>query len=120
MNILQGWKTLLTLKFNKVNFKKRVRGGGGCRAGISIPRPRTKNSNFPDTCTRIQLNRLFPVKFGIGAGFVAMSTWKLRHLFQHDHIKSDDKSLYTYSLNVTLDFSQAGDTNIVTFYQYML
>jgi len=45
------------------------------QAGVSIPlprtRPRTKNTNSPHT--RTQLNRLFPVKFGVGAGFVAMS-----------------------------------------------
>jgi len=55
------------IKFNKVNFKKRVRGGDGYEPGVSIPgpRPRTKNSHFPHTCT--QLNRLFPVKFRAGA-----------------------------------------------------
>jgi len=50
-----------------------VQGGGGCGAGVSIPRSRTKNPDFPHTRTRTQLNRLFPVKFGAGAGFVAMS-----------------------------------------------
>jgi len=40
--------------------------GGGCGAGVSIPRPkpRTKNSDFAYTCTRTQLDRFFPVKFG--------------------------------------------------------
>jgi len=48
-------------------------------AGVSIPRSRIKNSNFSHTCTRIQLNRFFPIKFGVGrpglaeADFVVMS-----------------------------------------------
>jgi len=72
-----------------------VRGGGGCRAGVSIPhprpRPRTKNQNFPHT--RTQLNRLFSVKFGAGAaesdgdGFVAMSSLlKSEHIQEQIHI----------------------------------
>jgi len=38
------------IKFNKINFKKRVRDGGK----HPLPRscPRTKNLNFPYTCTR--------------------------------------------------------------------
>jgi len=46
----------------------------GCKHPRTRPRPRTKNSNFPHTRTR--LNRLFPVKFGAGAEFVAMSIFK--------------------------------------------
>jgi len=64
-NILKqfGAYGIKIIKFNKVNFKKRVRGG--CKHPLSRPRLRIKNPNFPHT--RAQLNRLFPIKFGVGA-----------------------------------------------------
>jgi len=35
-------------------------------AGLTIPRPRTKETGFPRTRTHTQLNWFFPVKYGAG------------------------------------------------------
>lgn len=55
---------IIKYKSNKINFNKR--GGGECRAGISILRSCIIKLDF--SCTRIhpQLNRLFTIKFRLG------------------------------------------------------